>query len=385
MHNETTVIRNQIPRTQFAEHSEALYLSSSFVFESAEHMRATFAEENDSLIYSRFTNPSTAALVDAMCGLEDVESGIATASGMAAVFASIMGLLQAGDHIVASRSVFGSTHALLTQYLPRWGITHTYVDGTVNQQWQDAIEPTTKMFLCETPSNPGLDIVDLSFVGNLANSKNIWLNVDNCFATPYLQKPANYGAHIITHSATKWIDGQGRVLGGLVLGNKDLIRQIYLFARNTGPSLSAFNAWILSKSLETLKIRLQHHCASALAVATAIEGHNRLDFVRYPWLESFPQYQLAKHQMSAGGGIITLQVKGNLRDAQQFVDRLQLASITANVGDTRTIVTHPATSTHSKLTPEARALVGISDTLVRMSIGLEHPQDIIADVMQALS
>ncbi len=380
----TSNVRTQIERTQQEEHSSPLYLTSSFVFESAEHMRALFAEEIEGNIYSRFTNPNTTEFVEKLRILEGSEAGIACASGMAAGFASIMGLLKSGDHIVASRAVFGSTHTLLTQYLPRWGITYTYVDIADNEQWAQAVGPSTKMFLVETPSNPGLAIADLEFLGALAQERNIILNVDNTFATPLLQKPIEYGAHLVWHSATKWIDGQGRVLGGAVLGRADLIREIYLFARNTGPSLSAFNAWILSKSMETLQVRLEKHCSNALAVAKALVDHANLERLDYPHLPSHPQYALARKQMKLGGGIITLNLRNGADGARRFVDGLSLASITANLGDTRTIATHPATSTHARLTEEARLQVGITQGLVRMSIGLESVEEIIADIQKAL-
>lgn len=381
---DTTAIRTQTDTTQYNEHSTPIFLTSSFVFDDAEHMRAMFAEEVDGNIYSRFTNPTTSEFVQKMCALEGAEAGYATATGMAAIFGSIMGLLQSGDHIVASRAVFGSTHALLTQYLPKWGITSTYVDIADNDQWAAAITPSTKMLLVETPSNPGLDIADLSFLGKLAADHNIILNVDNCFATPLLQRPIDYGAHIVTHSATKWIDGQGRVLGGVILGNADLLRSIYLFCRNTGPSMSPFTAWILSKSLETLHVRLERHCQSAHRVAEALSSHPRLQSVRYPGLPSHPQYTLAMSQMSAGGGIVAIDVKGGAAAAARVIDSVHMASITANIGDTRTIVTHPATSTHSKLTEEARLAVGITPGLIRISVGLEDVRDIINDLTQAI-
>lgn len=381
---DTTAIRTQTDTTQYNEHSTPIFLTSSFVFDDAEHMRAMFAEEVDGNIYSRFTNPTTSEFVQKMCALEGAEAGYATATGMAAIFGSIMGLLQSGDHIVASRAVFGSTHALLTQYLPKWGITSTYVDIADNDRWAAAITPSTKMLLVETPSNPGLDIADLSFLGKLAADHNIILNVDNCFATPLLQRPIDYGAHIVTHSATKWIDGQGRVLGGVILGNADLLRSIYLFCRNTGPSMSPFTAWILSKSLETLHVRLERHCQSAHRVAEALSSHPRLQSVRYPGLPSHPQYTLAMSQMSTGGGIVAIDVKGGAAAAARVIDSVRMASITANIGDTRTIVTHPATSTHSKLTEEARLAVGITPGLIRISVGLEDVRDIINDLTQAI-
>ncbi|MCX6139442.1 MAG: aminotransferase class I/II-fold pyridoxal phosphate-dependent enzyme [Candidatus Kapabacteria bacterium] len=380
----TKNIRTQIPQTGEHEHSTPLYMTSSFVFDDAEHMRALFAEETNGNIYSRFTNPNTTEFVDKMVAMEGAEAGVATATGMAAGFASIIGLLRSGDHIVSSRAVFGSTHALLTQFLPRWGITHTFVDIDNNAQWEEAITESTKMLLVETPSNPGLDIADLSFLGALAARRNVILNVDNTFATPLLQRPINYGAHIVWHSATKWIDGQGRGLGGVVVGRADLLREIYLFARNTGPTLSPFNAWMFSKSLETLHVRLDRHCANALAVAQFLELHPNVERVMYPFLASHPQHTVAKRQMKSGGGIVSFIHKDGAVGGKRFVDGLKMASVTANIGDTRTIVTHPATSTHARLTEEARQAVGITQGLVRLSIGLEDVSDIIADIDQAL-
>ncbi len=380
----TSNIRTQITQTAEHEHSTPLYMTSSFVFDDAEHMRALFAEEVEGNIYSRFTNPNTTEFVNKMCALESTDAGVATATGMAAGFASIMGLLKSGDHIVSSRAVFGSTHALLNQFLPRWGITHSYVDIANNAQWEEAITPATKMLLVETPSNPGLDIADLAFLGQLAKKHNVIFNVDNTFATPLLQRPIEYGADIIWHSATKWIDGQGRALGGVVLGRADLLREIYLFARNTGPTLSPFNAWLFSKSLETLSVRLDRHCSNALAVAQFLEKHPSVERVMYLFLDSHPQADVARRQMKSGGGIVTFVLKDGAEGGKRFVDGLRMATITANIGDTRTIVTHPSTSTHARLTEEARQAVGITAGLVRLSIGLEDVTDIIADINGAL-
>jgi O-succinylhomoserine sulfhydrylase len=380
----TQNIRNRRPPTAEHEHSTPVFLTSSFVFDDAEHMRALFAEEQQGNIYSRFTNPNTSEFIDKMCAMEGADAGLATSTGMSAGFASIMGLLRAGDHIVASRAVFGSTHSLLTQFLPRWGITHTYVDIADNAQWEHAVTASTRMLLVETPSNPGLDIADLAFLGDLARRKDLILNVDNTFATPLLQRPIDHGAHIVWHSATKWIDGQGRVLGGAIVGREDLVREITLFARNTGPSMSPFNAWLLSKSLETLSVRLERHCANARTLAERLEGHPSIEQVRYPFLASHPQVDVAQRQMTSGGGLVTFTLAGGGEAARRFVDALTMASITANIGDTRTIVTHPATSTHARLTEEARQAVGITQGLVRMSVGLEDVEDIVADVMQAL-
>lgn len=382
-HFETDAVRIQ-QRSNQREHSSALYLSSSFVFESAEEARAMFAEEIQGNIYSRYSNPNSSDLIEKVCRAEGTEDGIATASGMAAMFGSIASLLQQGDHILASRSLFGSTHQLLTRVFPKWGITSTYGDISDYQNWEKLLQPTTKMLFLETPSNPGLEIIDLEWAGKFAAAHGLILVVDNCFATPYLQQPAHWGAHLVTHSATKYIDGQGRVLGGLILGKKELIDEVRFFTRHTGPSLSPFNAWILSKSMETLALRMDRHCENAEKVARYFEGCPHLEQVNYPFLPSHLQHDLAIKQMKAGGGILTLTVKGGLQRAQRFIDQLQMISITPNLGDSRSIVTHPASTTHSKLSAEERQKVGITDGLIRLSVGLEHHEDIIQDVERAL-
>ena len=382
-HFETDAIRIQ-QRSNQREHSSALYLSSSFVFESAEEARAMFAEEIQGNIYSRYSNPNSSELIDKVCRAEGTEDGIATASGMAAMFGSIASLLQQGDHILASRSLFGSTHQLLTRVFPKWGITSTYGDISDYQNWDKLLQPNTKMLFLETPSNPGLEIIDLEWAGKFAAAHGLILVVDNCFATPYLQQPAHWGAHLVTHSATKYIDGQGRVLGGLILGKKELIAEVRFFTRHTGPSISPFNAWILSKSMETLAVRMDRHCENAEKVARYFAGCPHLDRVNYPFLPSHEQHDLAIKQMKAGGGILTLTVKGGLQRAQRFIDKLQMISITPNLGDSRSIVTHPASTTHSKLSAEERQKVGITDGLIRLSVGLEHYEDILQDVERAL-
>jgi len=382
-HFETDAIRIQ-QRSNQREHSSALYLSSSFVFESAEEARAMFAEEIQGNIYSRYSNPNSSDLIDKVCRAEGTEDGIATASGMAAMFGSIASLLHQGDHILASRSLFGSTHQLLTRVFPKWGITSTYGDISDYQNWEKLLQPNTKMLFLETPSNPGLEIIDLEWAGKFAAAHGLILVVDNCFATPYLQQPAKWGAHLVTHSATKYIDGQGRVLGGLILGKKELIDEVRFFTRHTGPSLSPFNAWILSKSMETLALRMDRHCENAEKVARYFEGCPHLERVNYPFLPSHAQHDLAIKQMKAGGGILTLTVKGGLQRAQRFIDKLQMISITPNLGDSRSIVTHPASTTHSKLSAEERQKVGITDGLIRLSVGLEHYEDILQDVERAL-
>lgn len=381
---ETNAIRAQTERSENKEHSVPVYLTSSFMFDDAEEMRAMFADEKEGNIYSRFTNPNTTELVNKMCLLEGAEAGYATASGMAAVFASFMALLKSGDHILSSSSIFGSTHTVFTKFLPKWGITHTYAKVNEPETWEALIQPNTKMIFVETPSNPGLDIVDLEWLGRLAKKHKLILNVDNCFATPFIQRPIEYGADIVTTSATKYIDGQGRVLGGLVVGKAELIKEIFAFCRSTGPSLSPFNAWTLSKSLETLSIRMERHSQSAHKLASLLENNPEIEQVRYPFLLSHPQYEVARKQMSLGGGIVAFNIKGGVARGRRFLDALELCSLTANLGDSRTIATHPASTTHAKLTEEERLSVGITPGLVRISVGLENIIDIIADVEQAL-
>ncbi len=383
-HFETQAIRTQAAKSGNREHSVPLYLTSSFTFESAEQAKALFNDEEEGNIYSRFSNPNSSELIDKIALLEGVEDGVATATGMAAMFGSMAALLQQGDHILAARSLFGSTHQLLTQIFPRWGITHTYADISRTHEWESLIKPETKMIFVETPSNPGLEIIDLEWLGQLAKAHNLILVVDNCFATPYLQQPAKWGAHIVTHSATKFIDGQGRVLGGLIMGSKELIKEVRFFSRHTGPAISPFNAWILSKSLETLALRMDKHCENALKIADYLDGHEELESVKYPFLKSHPQFDLAKKQMKFGGGILTFIVKGGGERSSRFVNNLKTLSITSNLGDTRTIVTHPASTTHGKLSEEERKRVGIADGLIRLSVGLENINDIIEDLEQAL-
>jgi O-succinylhomoserine sulfhydrylase len=382
--NETKVIRTQPNRTEFREHSSPLYLTSSFTFETAEQGRALFADELEGNIYSRFSNPNTSEFIQKMCVLEGAEDGFAFATGMSAVFSGFGAILQSGDHILASRSVFGSTHQLFTKVLSKWGITHSYADAARPEEWEALIQANTKLVYIETPSNPQLELIDMEWLGKLCKKHNLIFSVDNCFATPYLQNPIEYGADLIIHSATKFIDGQGRVLGGVIVGRQDLIDEIRFFARHTGPALSPFNAWILSKSLETLPVRMDRHCQNAQQLAQYLDGHPELESTLYPFLPSHPQYELAKKQMKQGGGIVTFVVKGGYTRAHQFMDALQIASKTANLGDTRTTVTHPASTTHSKLTSEERAAVGISDGLIRISVGLENIGDLITDVEQAL-
>jgi O-succinylhomoserine sulfhydrylase len=385
MKEESKLIRTQAKRSSNREHSVPLYLTSSFIFDDAEQGRAIFADEQEGNIYSRYSNPNTTEFIDKVCDLEGAEAGLAFASGMAGVFASFAGLLKAGDHIVAFRSIFGSTHQLLTTLFPRWGITSTYVDASNPKALEDAILPNTKMIFLETPSNPGLELVDLEWLCKIKEKHpDIIINVDNCFATPYLQKPISYGVDIVSHSATKYMDGQGRVLGGVVVGRADLIKEMMFFIRHTGPAMSAFNAWLLSKSLETLPLRMDRHCANALAVAESLENDSEVEVVRYPHLKSHPQYDLAKRQMKQGGGIVTFIVKGGFDRAKRFLDALKMILISSNLGDSRTIGTHPASTTHSKLTVEERAKIGIYPGTIRLSVGLENAEDIINDVLGAL-
>lgn len=383
-HHETKAIRTQVERAQ-REHSVPLYLTSSFIFDDAEHARALFADEIEGNIYSRFSNPNVREFEEKMCALENAEDGFATASGMAAVYASFAALLSSGDHIIASRALFGSSHQVLTQVLPRFNITFSYVDGNDEKAWEEAIQENTKMIFVETPSNPGLELIDLELVGKIAKKHNLIFNVDNCFATPILQKPKLYGANLIVHSATKYIDGQGRVVGGIVVGDKDLIKEIRAFCRKTGPSMSPFNAWVLSKSLETLTIRMERHCENASRLAKYLENHPEVETVKYPMSKSHPQYELAVKQMKLGGGLITFEVKGGYERGKQFLDSLKMLSHTANLGDTRSIATHPASTTHAKLTEEERQAVGITPGLIRVSVGIEHIEDIIDDIDQALN
>lgn len=382
---ETQAIRNQLERTQFLEHSVPLYLTSSFVFEDAEDMRASFAEEKDRNIYSRYSNPNTNEFVDKVCKMEGAEAGFAFASGMAAVYSTFAALLKSGDHIVSASSVFGATHSLFVNYFPKWGIETSYFDLTKPETIESFIKPNTKILFAESPTNPAVDIIDLELLGAIAKKHNLILIIDNCFATPYLQQPIKWGAHLVVHSATKLIDGQGRVLGGITVGNADLIKDIYLFSRLTGPSLSAFNAWVLSKSLETLAIRVDRHCENAMKVAEFLESHPNVNTVKYPFLKSHPQYELAKKQMKLGGNIVAFEIKGGIEAGRAFLDKIRLCSLSPNLGDTRTIVTHPASTTHSKLTVEERLAVSITDGLVRVSVGLETVEDVIADLEQALS
>lgn len=384
-HPETRAIRTQTPRTGEKEHSTPLFLTSSFVYDTAEDMAAAFADDNPEVnIYSRFSNPTVDEFIEKIALLEGAEDGIATGTGMAAIFSTFMTFLSQGDHIVSASAVFGSTHTILTKYLPKWGISHSYFNMNEPQSIESLIRPNTKMVYLETPSNPGLDIIDIAYVADVCKRKGVLLVVDNCFATPAVQQPIAFGADLVIHSATKFIDGQGRVLGGVVVGPKELIQQLYLFVRNTGPSLSPFNAWVLSKSLETLFVRMEKHAQNALAIAERLSGHPQISRVKYPFLPSHPHYAIAQKQMRNGGGILTFELKGGIESGRKFLNALKMCSMTNNLGDSRTIASHPASTTHSKLTEAERQAVGITPGLIRVSVGLEHVDDILADILQAL-
>ena len=383
-HDETRAIRTQTEASQHREHASAIYMTSSFTFETAEHARALFAKEMDGQVYSRYGNPSVDEFIAKMCVLEDAEDGVAVGSGMSAVFTPLAALLSAGDHVFSARSIFGSTHQILTQILPRWGIESTYGDINDTDAWPSLFRPNTKVCFVETPTNPGLELIDLEWLAGICRERGVVLIVDNVFATPILQKPIHFGADLVMHSATKYIDGQGRGIGGVILGGKELIEQIRFFARHSGPALSPFNAWMFSKSLETLSVRLDRHCDNAEKLAAFLEERPEIERTIYPYLPSHPQYELARRQMTRGGGIVSFVLRGGLEQGRRFLDSLGMCSLTANLGDARTIATHPASTTHASLTDEERAAVGIEPGLVRISVGLEHPDDVIADVTQAL-
>ncbi|MEY3208507.1 MAG: hypothetical protein RL064_538 [Bacteroidota bacterium] len=384
-HPQSKLIRTQTKRTAEGEHATPLFLTSSFCFDDAEDMRAAFADETDDNIYSRFSNPNVKEFVDRLCVLENAEAGFATASGMSAVFGSFMAILKKGDHLLSCNSIFGSTHTVISKYLPKYGMEFGYVSANATaEQWEAAIQPNTKMIYLETPTNPGLEVVDIAMVSAIAKKHNIILNVDNCFATPIGQTPIELGADLVVHSATKWIDGQGRVLGGAIVGNAALIKEIYTFCRSTGPSLSPFNAWVLSKSLETLEVRMERHCSNALFIAEKLQGNSKINFVKYPFLTTHPHFAIAKKQMKNGGGIVCFEIKGGIEAGRIFLNNLKMLSLTANLGDTRSIASHPASTTHAKLSEEERQAVSITPGLIRISVGLEHRDDILADILQAL-
>lgn len=366
------------------EHSVPMYVTSSFVFEDAEDMRASFAEEKERNVYSRYSNPNSSEFIEKVCQMEGAEAGFAFASGMAAVFSTLAALLDSGDHLISSRSIFGSTHSLFTNFFPKWNIDHSYFKCNELDSIERLITPRTKILYAETPTNPGVDVLDLEALGKLAKEHNLILVIDNCFASPYLQQPIKYGADLVIHSGTKLMDGQGRVLAGITVGKRELVDKVYRFSRITGPALSPFNAWVLSKSLETLAVRVDRHCDNALKLAEYLEGHENVNWVKYPFLKSHPQYEIAKKQMKGGGCVVAFEVKGGLEAGQKFFNAIKMLSLSANLGDSRSIVTHPASTTHSKLSVEERAETGVTDGMVRVSVGLEHIDDIIADISQAL-
>lgn len=381
---ETEIIRTRLGASHNREQVTPLYMASGFTFDTAEQARAAYAGDQPGYVYTRWDNPNGDELVARLCRLEGAEAGLPMASGMAAVFTVLAGLLNSGDHVVASRSLFGATHQLLTTIMPRWGIAHSYADCELTETWPALFRPETRLCLIETPSNPGLTLVDLAWIAALCHERDVLLVVDNTFATPVLQRPLAFGADLVVHSTTKFIDGQGRTIGGAVLGDRLLMNELIHFARQTGPTLSPFNAWLLSQSLETLPVRMERHCANALALAEWLEGHPAVGRVGYPFLPSHPQYDLARRQMSAGGGVVTFEVAGGLAAGWRFLDALKMCNIVANLGDARTTVTHPASTTHSALTDGERRAVGITPGLIRVSVGLEHIDDIIGDIEQAL-
>lgn len=383
--SETKSIRTQTKRTNQREHSTPLFMTSSFVFDSAEHARALFANEVEGNVYSRYSNPNTDEFVAKMCQLEEAQAGVATASGMSAVFSSLAALLEQGDHVLACRSLFGSSHQILNGILPKWGINFSYGDIGNPGGWEELIQENTRVLFLETPSNPGLDLIDLEWAGKLADAHNLVMIVDNCFATPYLQQPMTLGADVVLHSATKFIDGQGRGIGGMIVGHERYIDEIGFFCRHSGPALSPFNAWMFSKSLETLPARMDRHCSNALALAEFLEDQKNVEWVKYPFLPSHPQYELAKKQMKQGGGVVAFNIRGGYDAAKAFLDNLNTLSLSANLGDTRTIATHPASTTHSKLTEDERLAVNITPGMVRIAVGLESIDDIQEDIEQALS
>jgi O-succinylhomoserine sulfhydrylase len=381
---ETLAIRAGTQRTDFGEHSEALFLTSSFTFESAAQAAKRFSEQEPGNIYARFTNPTVSMFEDRLAALEGAEKCVATASGMSAILACVMSHLKAGDHIVASQSLFGATVNLFNNIIGKFGVETTFVPATDLAQWEAAIRPNTRLFFLETPSNPLTEISDIAAIAALAKRAGALLAVDNCFCTPILQRPLALGADIVIHSATKYLDGQGRVLGGAVLGSQALMAPVYGFLRTAGPTMSAFNAWVFLKGMETLNIRMQAHSANALALAQWLQDQPQVARVFYPGLNSHPQHALAMRQQTLGGGIVSFELKGGKDAAWRLIDSTRMLSITANLGDTRTTITHPATTTHGRISPEARAAAGVSDGLVRLAVGLEAVADIQADLARGL-
>lgn len=381
---DTLAVRAGVMRSGFGEHSEAIFLTSSFVFANAAEAAARFAGAEAGYVYSRVSNPSVAMFEQRLAALEGAQRCVATASGMAAILAVIMGLLSAGDHVVASRSLFGSTLQLLTQHITRFGVQVTLVSATDPDAWRNAMQSNTRLLFVESPSNPLTEISNIAVLAGVAHAAGAWLMVDNSFCSPALQRPLDLGADVVVYSATKYLDGQGRVLGGAVLGKQDLLNPIHSFLRTSGATLSAFNAWVLIKGLETLALRMEAHSARALSVATWLQTHPAVTRVLYPRLPSHPQYELALHQQSAGGAIVTFEVRGGQSSAWQVIDSTQMISITANLGDTKSTITHPATTTHGRISPAQREAAGISDGMVRLAIGLESVKDITADLARSL-
>nr|WP_246183835.1 O-succinylhomoserine sulfhydrylase [Pandoraea anhela] len=383
---DTLAVRAGTQRSEFGEHSEALYLTSSFVFKSAAEAAERFAHSEEGFTYSRFTNPTVSMFQDRLAALEGGEACMATASGMSAIVSVVMAALSAGDHLVSSQSIFGSTLNVFSTIFSRFGVETTFVDPTDLDAWRAAIRPNTKMFFLETPSNPLTDIADIEAIGKIAKEAGALFVVDNCFCTPVLQRPIEYGADVVVHSATKYLDGQGRVLGGAIVGKKDFIMgKIFTFVRSAGPTLSAFNAWVLLKGLETLSLRVEKQSANALELAKWLEQQPQVGRVFYPGLPSHPQYELAKRQQKSGGAIVAFELKGatpaeQRENAWRVIDNTRVCSITGNLGDTRTTITHPASTTHGRITPEARAAAGITEGLIRLAVGLESPADIQADL-----
>jgi O-succinylhomoserine sulfhydrylase len=382
---ETLAVRAGQQRSQFGEHSEALYLTSSFVFESAGQAAKRFSGEEEGNVYARFSNPTVTMFEDRLAALEGAENCVATASGMSAIMAAVLAHLKNGDHIVASNGLFGATVQLFSNILSRTGITTSFVPQTDPAAWQAAIRPETKMFFLETPSNPLTEIADIRALTAVAHAHGILVAVDNCFCSPILQRPLELGADLVIHSATKFLDGQGRVLGGAVCGSKKLTEDVFKYLRTAGPTLSAFNAWVLLKGMETLKLRVEAQSAGAARVAAWLEAHPKVARVFYPGLPSHPQYELAKTQQASGGAIVSFEIKGAREQAWQVVDNCQLLSITANLGDTKTTITHPASTTHGRISPEARAAAGISEGLLRIAVGLEAVEDLVADLDRGLA
>ena len=386
MKDTTKSIRIQTERTQHKEHATPLFLTSSFTFEDAAEGQALFNNEIPGNIYSRYSNPSVQEFIDKVCMLEQMEVGFATSSGMAAVFAGFAAHLKSGDHLVACNALFGSAHQIITQILTKWGISHTYLDATATEEeWHAAVQENTKMVYLETPSNPGLALVDLEMIGRVAKKHGLIYYVDNCFATPVIQKPGYFGADLIVHSATKFMDGQGRVLGGIIVGTPETMEPVIFFCRHTGPAMSPFNAWVLSKSLETLHLRMERHCSNAEKLAHALQGLPGVKKVNYPFLDSHPQVELAKKQMKSGGALVTFELEGGFDRIVKFTQLLMIPSKTSNLGDSRTTITNPNTTTHSKVAQELKNVLGISEGLMRVSVGLEDIDDLIEDFTQAIS